>query len=170
MAAKQKRSSASRQHLEGRRRFVEDMGMVFGGCGRPRMTGRCFGWLLVCDPPHQTAAELASALSASKGSISTTMNMLLRFGFVERFGVSGDRVVRYRVGDDAWSKMMALKVEGVKLMRVLAERGLKLLKNSRAPLRRRLRDMLDIYKFFERELPAMMERYERQRAAKGRAR
>lgn len=48
------------------------------------MVGRALGWLLVCEPPEQSAAELAETLQASKGSISTATRVLLRLGFIER--------------------------------------------------------------------------------------
>ena len=31
------------------------------------MAGRMWGWLLICEPPEQTAADLAEALQASRG-------------------------------------------------------------------------------------------------------
>ena len=39
--------------------FVEEAGIVFEQTGLPRMAGRIFGWLLICDPPHQSTDQLA---------------------------------------------------------------------------------------------------------------
>ncbi|WP_460527165.1 hypothetical protein [Flindersiella endophytica] len=50
--------------------YVEEIGLYFAGVRLPRMPGRILGWLLVCDPPHQSAEELAAALQVSSGSIS----------------------------------------------------------------------------------------------------
>ena len=68
----------------------------------PRMTGRVLGWLLVCDPVEQTAAELAEALDASKGSISGATGMLVRARLVDRLHIRGERADRFRVRPDAW--------------------------------------------------------------------
>ena len=40
------------------------------------MAGRMWGWLLICDPPEQTAADIAEALQASRGAISGTARIL----------------------------------------------------------------------------------------------
>ena len=41
-------------------RFVEELGVLLEmQVAAPRMVGRALGWLLVCDPPEQSAAELA---------------------------------------------------------------------------------------------------------------
>ena len=53
------------------RHFVEDVGITFEQTGLPRTAGRIFGWLLISDPPHQSTSELAEALMASRGSISS---------------------------------------------------------------------------------------------------
>ena len=46
--------------------FIEEMGQFLGGYGMTPMAGRMWGWLLLCDPPEQTAAEIAEALQASR--------------------------------------------------------------------------------------------------------
>ena len=56
--------------------FVEEMGQALAGYGMTPMAGRVWGWLLICDPPEQTAAELAEALGASRGAISGTARIL----------------------------------------------------------------------------------------------
>ena len=55
------------------------------------MAGRMWGWLLICDPPEQTAADLAEALQASRGSISGTARILSRAGMIRRTTRRGDR-------------------------------------------------------------------------------
>jgi hypothetical protein len=61
--------------------LVEDTGLHFESAGLPRMTGRVLGWLSICHPLQQAAAELAAASSASSGSISTTARSLVHMGF-----------------------------------------------------------------------------------------
>ena len=41
---------------EGESRFVEEMGQMLASYGMTPMAGRMWGWLLVCEPPEQTAA------------------------------------------------------------------------------------------------------------------
>ena len=39
--------------------FVEEMGQYLASYGMTPMAGRMWGWLLICEPPEQTAAEIA---------------------------------------------------------------------------------------------------------------
>ena len=49
-------------------RFIDATGTwISSSYGMTRMTGRVLGWLLVCDPVEQTAAQLSAALDASAG-------------------------------------------------------------------------------------------------------
>ena len=61
---------------DGESHFVEEMGQFLAGLGMTPMAGRMWGWLLICDPPEQTAAEIADALQASRGAISGTARIL----------------------------------------------------------------------------------------------
>jgi len=52
-------------------RFIEEMGQFLGGYGMTPMAGRMWGWLLLCEPPEQTAAEIAEALDSMLGSAAS---------------------------------------------------------------------------------------------------
>ena len=143
-----------------KRRFVEDMGVLFEDSGLPRMAGRVFGWLLICTPPHQSAAQLAAVVAGSKGSISTVTRMLTALHLVQRMTVSGDRSTYYQIQPGAWHEMLRAKMETITPWRQAAERGIRLLKKSPPALRRRLEEMRDIHAFFERELPVVLRNWE----------
>ena len=141
---------------------VEEWGLLFEQSGLPRMAGRVLGWLLVCDPPEQTAAQLLDALSASKGSISTMTRLLERFGVIERVGLPGDRRTYFRVAPGAFTTMMEDKLRYVAAWRQLADRGLALLAKSPPTRARRLHGVHDFYAFLEREFPALIRRWRRE--------
>ena len=88
----------------GERQFAEEVGRVFEQLGVPRMTGRILGWLLICDPPRQSSAQLGSALGASKGAISTATRLLELYGLVRRIGVPGARGDFFEIAPDAFSR------------------------------------------------------------------
>src|SRR4029453_15306247 len=71
--------------------FIEEMGQFLGGYGMTPMAGRMWGWLLLCAPPEQTAAQIADALGASRGAISGTARILTSAGFIRRTKKRGDR-------------------------------------------------------------------------------
>jgi len=144
--------------------FVEEVGLVFEQTGMPRMAGRILGWLLISDPPHQSMDEVAEALMASKGSISTMTRLLIRIGLIERLSLPGVRHDYFRIRTGAWHHLTKQSVEQITIVRQLAERGLKLMEGKSQLTRQWLEEMRDIYVFFEREYPALLERWEQERA------
>lgn len=143
--------------------FVEEVGLFFAQWGLPRMAGRILGWLLICDPPHQSMNELAGALHASKGSISTMTRLLTQYGLIERVALPHQRRDYVQVRPGIWTDALHQRMLATAAFRQLAERGLTLLADPDASRGERLREMRDIYAFFERELPLLIERWQRER-------
>ena len=104
--------------------FVERMGGSFESVGLTRLAGRMLGWLLICDPPHQSSDQLAVALRASSGGVSTTARQLIQYGFVERFGVPSDRRAFFRLRRHAFEASFAQSIESASTMHRLALAGL----------------------------------------------
>jgi len=147
--------------------FVEDVGIAFEQTGLPRTAGRIFGWLLISDPPHQSTSELAEALMASRGSISSMTRLLIQIGLIERISLTGIRHGYFQLRPDAWQHMIKHGLEDeIKMFRQLAEHGLELLADKAPQTRKGLEEMCDIYTFFEREFPALVERWEQERKGK----
>ena len=142
--------------------FVEDVGIFFEQSGLPRMAGRILGWLLICDTPQQPTSELVKALKASKGSISTTTRLLIKIGLIERFSMPGIRHDYFRIKPGVWHHLIKESQVQTTAMRQFAERGLGLLKEKPPLNRQRLEEMRDVYTFFEREFPALLERWEQE--------
>jgi len=146
---------------------VEDVGIAFEQTGLPRTAGRIFGWLLISDPPHQSTSELAEALMASRGSISSMTRLLIQMGAIERISLTGVRHGYFHLRPDAWQHMIKHGLEDeIKMFRQLAEHGLELLADKIPLTRKELEEMRDIYTFFEREFPALVERWEKERKGK----
>ena len=153
-------------HLQ-EKRFIEEAGIIFEQTGLPRMAGRIFGWLLISDPLYQSADQLAEALSASKGSISSMTRLLIQTGLVERFSLPGIRRDYFRLHSQVWRHMVGHGLEDeIKMFRQLAEHGLELLPDEASLARQRLEDMHAWYAFLEREFPALLERWEHERKEK----
>jgi DNA-binding transcriptional regulator GbsR (MarR family) len=107
----------------GQRDFVERFALWLEQSGMPRMTGRVLGWLLVCEPEHQSATDLADALHASRGSISTTTRTLAQAGLVERITFPGDRRTYYRARAN-WNSLLEAQLKQVGELRGLVEAAL----------------------------------------------
>ena len=78
--------------------------------GLPAITGRALGWLLICDPAEQSAGDIAKAIGASRASLTTTIRVLITFGFVRRITRPGTRTTLYRIDDEAWERVIRLRI------------------------------------------------------------
>lgn len=143
-----------------RLQFVEEIGLVFDRSGLTRMAGRILGWLLICDPPHQSMGEIAAVLRASKGSISSMTRFLIQVGLVERVSLPGERRDYFRIRSNAWVELMQAKMAEITHLRRLAEQGLELLDSDDPARRERLENMRDTYLFLEAEFPALLQRWQ----------
>jgi DNA-binding transcriptional regulator GbsR (MarR family) len=147
--------------------YVEEIGLYFAGVGLPRMPGRVLGWLLVCDPPHQSADELAAALKVSSGSISMAVQMLVRAGAVERYAMPGSRRTYYRLRPGFWLHEAEEKAKQAAEWRKLADRGLEMFADGESEARaQRLQEMRDMYAFLEVEYARIDARWRKHQAAK----
>lgn len=139
--------------------YADEVGLFFEDAGLPRVPGRILGWLLVCEPPHQSAEELAVALRVSRGSISMAMRMLQTAGAVERYPVAGSRRTYYRMRPGFWLREAEDKARLAGEWRKLADRGLDLTADRPPESRRRLQEARDMYAFLEEEYARIKDRW-----------
>lgn len=78
--------------------------------GVPLIAGRILGWLVICDPPEQSAARIAEAIGASRASLTTNLRLLGSVGFLRQTTKPGDRTVYYRLDDDAWETVVRRQI------------------------------------------------------------
>ncbi len=149
------------------RSWVEEVAILFERDGLPRMAGRIFGWLLVCEPAEQSMEELAAALSGSKASMSTMTRVLANAGLVERVRPPGARRDHFRIHPGQWERLWRARLEQFRTATTVMQRGLDLLARRPAAVRVRLEELHEQYAFFERELPDVLARWERERARRG---
>jgi DNA-binding transcriptional regulator GbsR (MarR family) len=140
-------------------KFIEASGIQLElDVGAPRMVGRVLGWLLICDPPEQSAAELAENLQASRGSISTATRVLIRTGLIERVRHRGERFDRFVARPEGWDKMMWDESQVAEPRRVL-QLGLDALRDEPRERRERLEELDRMYLWWEKRLPELREEY-----------
>lgn len=141
--------------------YVEDFGLLFEGFGLPRMVGRVLGALLISDPPELSAEELAEALQASRGSISSATRTLVAMGFVQRLTRRGERRDYFRMKPGAWDELMRHELENLARFRLMAERGLRIANSDSPEARHNLEEMHEFYAYWEKEMPALLERWDK---------
>ncbi len=94
--------------------FIERVGRWWESITGSRVAGQILGWLMICDPPHQSAAELMDAVHTSAGSISTQTRFLEQMSLVERISFRGDRATYYQLKENAWEHMMATEMNAIR--------------------------------------------------------
>lgn len=139
--------------------FVEQMGGYFEANGLTRLAGRLLAWLLVCDPERQSSEQLAAALSASSGGISTNARMLSQFGYIERLGVAGDRRTYFRLRPNAFAAGERQRIRTMADLQAMADAGLHALRGSPPERGRRLQEMRELSAYMETVLTNALDEF-----------
>jgi MarR family protein len=143
----------------GESQFVEEMGSFLASLGMTPMAGRMWGWLLICDPPEQTAAEIADALHASRGAISGTARLLATSGLIRRTTRPGDRREYFSAPPEGLDQLLGNAAGIYRHMRAIAERGLAAIADRPRPSKARLQEFHDVMAFVELEVPRVIGKF-----------
>lgn len=119
-----------------------------------RAAGRILGWLMICEPPHQSSSDMVEALELSTGSVSTQIRVLERILFVERVTFPGDRASYYQLKPEVWIGIMMSEPEHIRRMLELSEAASGLIPETRSD---RVTDMGFIARFLLDRWPALMD-------------
>ncbi len=112
------------------------------------------GWLMICEPAHQSSAGLVEALKISAGSVSTQTRLLERIGLVERITFPGDRITYFQLRPHVWLQIMWSEQQRIEEMRDIAEAA-----RSVMPVQRpdRVEDLGRVAEFFLERWPDLMD-------------
>ncbi|MEV0824058.1 GbsR/MarR family transcriptional regulator [Nonomuraea rubra] len=106
--------------------WVERVAMYLARDGVPPIAGRVLGWLMVCDPPEQSAGQISQAIGASRASLTSNLRLLTSMGFLTWRTRPGERTVYYRMAEDAWSVVARKQIEGISSFLDITRDGLDL--------------------------------------------
>jgi hypothetical protein len=121
-------SAACRTTREEILEWVERVATFFAEhYGLPPITGRIVGWLMICDPPEQSPAEIAAAIGASRASLTTNMRLLTASGLVHRLTRSGGRTTYFRIDDDMWQTVIRRRMASMMSFGAITADGIRLL-------------------------------------------
>ena len=110
--------------------FADHMGRFYARrFAFPPMAGRVLGYLLVCEPPAQTIAELSDALLASRSAVTGALDVLERIDTIQRSRAAGERMDRVRV-DLSSAESRGFDVTEYQELGDLAREGLEVLKDA----------------------------------------
>jgi hypothetical protein len=145
--------------------FADQIGRFYARYyGAPPMTGRVAGWLLICDPPEQTAAEVADALRVSRSAIGTAIAALERWGAVQRIRPPGERADRVRAHPD-FAMLAVESTDEYAALAALARQGLELLGGAPRERKGRLVELVAFTEFLVERMPALAAEWRRRRDA-----
>ncbi|MEW1792997.1 MULTISPECIES: hypothetical protein [Streptomyces] len=152
---------------DGEQAFVEKVAQYyFENDGMPHDRGRVVGWMMICEPPEQTAADIEKALGAPRAAIDRIVDQLTPENDpVSVFERSGTLQENYtvRLRENSWGpKVRGIFSEFPDFHRVAAD-GLAGLRAENAPedRLRRLANMERFLGFVSAEMPAILDRYEK---------
>ncbi|MGP4015671.1 GbsR/MarR family transcriptional regulator [Saccharopolyspora sp. 5N708] len=142
--------------------WIEQMAAHFEATeGMPLIAGRILAFLLICDPPERTAAELSHGLAASTGSISTNVRLLMRLGVISKTTRQGREAALYRVEEDRWPELVRQRMQRVTALEELTGQGLRMF-SGQGERARRLRKVNEFYQWLSGEMPDLWRRWERE--------
>jgi DNA-binding transcriptional ArsR family regulator len=145
--------------------FADRLGRYFARqYGLPPVTGRVFGWLLICDPPEQSAAEIAEALQTSRSAVGSAVASLENQGYVLRRRAAGERADRVSFHPDAAVRGLEGTDEHSAML-ALARQGLEVLRDAPTARRARLLETVAFYEFLLERMPALAAEWRTRRDA-----
>jgi DNA-binding MarR family transcriptional regulator len=128
----------------------------------PPMVGRVLGYLLVCDPPDQTIAELSDALLASRSAVTGALDVLERLNSIRRSRAAGERMDRVRV-DLASAESRGFDLSEYQELGDLAREGLAVLSEASPERRATLVEMAAFADWLVERTRALRDEWEAHR-------
>lgn len=145
--------------------FADQVGRYFAQrYGLPPVTGRVTGWLMICDPPAQTPAQLSEALGASRSSIGTAVSLLDRMSYIQRTRPAGERADRIRLDPEAGAGDLDDPQQYLD-QAAMAHRGLALLADASPARRARLLEYAAFAEFLAKRTPELADEWRAHRDA-----
>jgi hypothetical protein len=137
--------------------------------GFPPVAGRLLAYLLICQPPEQTIAELSEALLASRSAITGAVRLLMGHAAVQRSRSVGQRVDHVSVDPRALDPK-GFAAAPYEEQGSLARAALALLPDAASPRRAILEEAGAFYDFLAEKLPALLIEWRARRDDLSRAR
>ena len=139
--------------------FTDRMGRFFAGqYGMPPATGRVAGWLLLCDPPAQTAAEIADELQMSRSAVGQSVAWLEKSGMVRKTRASGERADRIVINPSYGVQSLESAGE-YEALAALSRSGLSAIAGASLERRGRLLGMVYLSEFLIERMPKLADEW-----------
>jgi len=145
-------------------RFIERFSSVLSEAGFPRMPARVFVALLTSDSGLLTAAEIAQLLRASPAAVSGGVRYLIQVGLVSSERDPGSRRHLYRLPDNVWHEIMAVRDRMFSRWARVLQDGIEVLGRG-TPAGSRMADTARYFEFLQAEMYTLLDRWRERDAA-----
>jgi DNA-binding transcriptional regulator GbsR (MarR family) len=132
--------------------------------GFPPMAGRVLGYLMVCDPPEQSVAELADALLASRSAIAGAIKALEVTHVIRSSRTAGERMDRVRI-DFSTPQAMGMDISEYEELRDMAQEGLEVVRDAPVARQAILLEMAAFAEFLVERIPELQQEWNERREA-----
>jgi DNA-binding transcriptional regulator GbsR (MarR family) len=139
--------------------FVDEFSLKIEELGHPRIYGQILGWLLICDPPHQSFSDLIENLDISKASISNTTRMLIERGLIEKVRIKGERQIYFKLKDGSVIDFMQKQLKLALDLEEITTKGLKLIEKEADTDPQRLKKANDFHRFLAEQTKDLIQNY-----------
>ena len=136
--------------------MVETMGVWFSSIGAQRSTGQIFGYLATCDPPEQSASEIAEGIGMSRASVSSGARMLIQLQAIEERHRVGDRKTYYRLRHGWWVQAATTKMAGFDR---LADEARRIRAAGSVTRTDGLDELIEFSEFWGEEIPKLRDKW-----------
>ena len=147
------------QRYSNKNEFGEEFSMKIEEFGHPRIYGQILGWLLICDPPHQSFPDLMKNLDISKASVSNTTRMLLERGLIEKLRVKGERQIYFKLKEGSLIDFMEKQLQLTLDLEAITSKGLELANKEENTDPGRLEKANDFHQFLAEQNKNLIEKY-----------
>lgn len=139
--------------------FVEAFSLKVEELGHPRIYGQILGWLLICEPPHQSFPDLMENLEISKASVSNVTRMLLERGLIEKIRIKGERQIYFKLKEGSIIDFMQKQLRLALDLEKITDKGLELIADDKKTDPQRLKRANDFHRFLAKQTEELIENY-----------
>lgn len=148
---------------EKQREIIERVGVFHEKKGMQPVVGRIIGLLLVAEPAEATFDEIQNVLQVSKSAVSNALTFLQGREIADYTTKPGDRKRYFKLKVKDWRKDLKKDFDELLKIDALISDVIDLKKDKSSQFCCYLSEMKDFLAFMRKELPLMIEKFERTR-------
>jgi len=154
-------TEALRQPTDAEREFIDGVAAYYQmNDGMPLARGRLIGWLVICDPPTQSARSLSAKVGCDESDVDYILGLLVPSGVLQRSEAPDPDDFLVKMDDTAWPERVKAVFANIPVFHEILQQGCEALAEAPAERRRRIESMERLFGYLSVEIPAVIEAYE----------